>query len=159
MHSFHGRPTLEDANRAAPAFARIFKEMILVTHPAKPLPRAPKGTVVRKLALVLYEREIQNLFVIRRGVIRAEKAEGRITGIMSRKIVKASRESPRQYRGRHNILYRGSCNTLWLSAGQIRTFRPRRTCSFAGSTGKSDYLLLRVACNSDTTRIASTRRF
>ena len=54
---------MEEANSKAPAFARIFKEMIIVTRPDKPLPRAAKGTVVRPQALQLYGEEIQNLSV------------------------------------------------------------------------------------------------
>ncbi|KAG6840631.1 hypothetical protein C0991_005483 [Blastosporella zonata] len=55
-------PTVEEANKDAPSFSRIFKEMILVTSEAKPLPRAGKGTVMRKAALLLYEPEIVALF-------------------------------------------------------------------------------------------------
>ena len=56
-----GRPAVEEANRPAPAFARIFKEMILVTSPEKPLPRAGKGTIIRKQATQLYAEEINKL--------------------------------------------------------------------------------------------------
>ena len=52
---------MEEANHIAPAFARVFKEMIIVAHPEKPLPRAGKGTVIRKQALALYEQEINDL--------------------------------------------------------------------------------------------------
>ena len=55
------RSTVEEANRSAPAFGKIFKEMIIVTDPARPLPRAAKGTIVRKQALALYEKEINAL--------------------------------------------------------------------------------------------------
>ncbi|KAI0081390.1 acetyl-CoA synthetase-like protein [Panus rudis PR-1116 ss-1] len=55
-------PFVEEANKLAPTFARIFKEMILVTDPAKPLPRAGKGTVQRKLALQTYKDEIEQLY-------------------------------------------------------------------------------------------------
>ena len=58
------RPVIEEANRVAPAYARIFKEMIIVTGPAKPLPRAAKGTVVRPQALDAYAHEIDNLSVL-----------------------------------------------------------------------------------------------
>jgi hypothetical protein len=54
-------PAVEEANRTAPAFGRIFKEMILVTSPGKPLPRAAKGTVNRKAAILQYEEEIRIL--------------------------------------------------------------------------------------------------
>ncbi|EPQ57812.1 acetyl-CoA synthetase-like protein [Gloeophyllum trabeum ATCC 11539] len=54
-------PVVEEANRDAPAFSRLFKEMILVADPARPLPRAAKGTVQRKPTLALYEKEIDAL--------------------------------------------------------------------------------------------------
>ncbi|KAJ6457233.1 acetyl-CoA synthetase-like protein [Mycena sanguinolenta] len=46
----------------APAFAQIHKEMILVTHPTKPMIRAPKGTVIKKPTIALYQQEIENLY-------------------------------------------------------------------------------------------------
>jgi hypothetical protein len=52
---------VEEANKIAPAFSRIFKEMILVVDPKKPLPRVGKGTVARKAALALYNSEIDQL--------------------------------------------------------------------------------------------------
>ncbi|TFK51599.1 acetyl-CoA synthetase-like protein [Heliocybe sulcata] len=55
-------PVVEEANESAPAFSRIFKEMILVTSPWKPLVRAPKGTVMRKAILAEYAQEIENLY-------------------------------------------------------------------------------------------------
>ncbi|KAG6896169.1 putative NRPS-like protein biosynthetic cluster, partial [Termitomyces sp. T32_za158] len=53
---------IEEANKVAPAFSRIFKEMILVTSKGKPLPRTGKGTVMRKLALKAYDNEIEKLY-------------------------------------------------------------------------------------------------
>ena len=55
------RPIIEEANKVAPAFSKIFKEMILITSKNKPLPRAGKGTVMRKLAVMSYEQEIEAL--------------------------------------------------------------------------------------------------
>ncbi|KII90242.1 hypothetical protein PLICRDRAFT_40443 [Plicaturopsis crispa FD-325 SS-3] len=55
-------PIVEHANQDAPTFSRIFKEMIIVTTPGKPLPRTPKGTVQRKIALKEYESEITALY-------------------------------------------------------------------------------------------------
>ncbi|KIP12187.1 hypothetical protein PHLGIDRAFT_62555 [Phlebiopsis gigantea 11061_1 CR5-6] len=55
-------PTVDDANLSSPAFGRIYKEMIIVTYPAKPLPRSGKNTVVRKQALAFYAREINALY-------------------------------------------------------------------------------------------------
>ncbi|KAG6847104.1 hypothetical protein H0H93_010078, partial [Arthromyces matolae] len=55
-------PTIEEANTVAPAFSRIFKEMILFASKDKPLPRAGKGTVMRKAALNAYAQEISALY-------------------------------------------------------------------------------------------------
>ncbi|KAJ7318575.1 hypothetical protein DFH08DRAFT_1036386 [Mycena albidolilacea] len=44
-------PIIEEANENAPAFSRIFKEMILIASLDKPLPRAGKGTVQSKAAI------------------------------------------------------------------------------------------------------------
>ncbi|KAG2030446.1 hypothetical protein BDR03DRAFT_1017128 [Suillus americanus] len=54
-------PDVEEANNEAPAFSRIFKEMILVTRSDKPMPRAGKGTVMKKATVELYEVEIDAL--------------------------------------------------------------------------------------------------
>ncbi|KAH7928011.1 putative aminoadipate reductase [Leucogyrophana mollusca] len=55
-------PDVEEANREAPSFSRIFKEMILVTHPNKPMLRAGKGTVMKKATVNLYKDEIDALY-------------------------------------------------------------------------------------------------
>jgi hypothetical protein len=54
-------PAVEEANRSASAFGRIFKEMVLVARPDKPLPHTAKGTVDRKAAIALYDEEIRAL--------------------------------------------------------------------------------------------------
>ncbi|KAF8215633.1 hypothetical protein K438DRAFT_1799007 [Mycena galopus ATCC 62051] len=46
----------------APAFARIYKEMIIVTQPGKPMVRTTKGNVSKKATLVLYNEEIEHLY-------------------------------------------------------------------------------------------------
>ncbi|KAJ3731308.1 putative aminoadipate reductase [Lentinula guzmanii] len=53
---------IEEANRLVPAYSRIFKETILVSSFNKPLPRAAKGTILRKAAYQLYEKEIKQLY-------------------------------------------------------------------------------------------------
>ncbi|CAA7263092.1 unnamed protein product [Cyclocybe aegerita] len=55
-------PIIDEANKAGPAFSRIFKEMILLTSKDKPLPRSGKGTVMRKLAVKVYADEIEALY-------------------------------------------------------------------------------------------------
>ncbi|KAG6824420.1 hypothetical protein H0H92_006932 [Tricholoma furcatifolium] len=54
-------PVVEEANGVAPAFSRIFKDMIVLTSKEKPLPRSGKGTILRKAALALYKDEIDTL--------------------------------------------------------------------------------------------------
>jgi hypothetical protein len=58
------RPIVEEANSIAPAFSRIFKELILVADYKKPFLRAGKGTVMRKATLDLYAQEVEVLCVV-----------------------------------------------------------------------------------------------
>lgn len=55
------RHVVEEANDLAPTIAWLFKEMIVVTDPARPLPRAVKGTITRRQAYATYEKEIDRL--------------------------------------------------------------------------------------------------
>ncbi|KAJ6472842.1 putative aminoadipate reductase [Mycena vitilis] len=55
-------PVIEQANADAPAFSHIYKEMILITHPDKPMARTPKGTVNKKGTIASYEQEINELY-------------------------------------------------------------------------------------------------
>ncbi|KAJ3773057.1 putative aminoadipate reductase [Lentinula raphanica] len=55
-------PVVEEANRVSPAFSKIYKEMILLVKPGKPLPRVGKGTVAKKAAMALYEAEINEIY-------------------------------------------------------------------------------------------------
>ncbi|EKM50930.1 uncharacterized protein PHACADRAFT_199768 [Phanerochaete carnosa HHB-10118-sp] len=55
-------PWVEKANAEAPAFARIFQEMIIIANPKRPPPRAAKGTIIRKQAISLYDEEIRRLY-------------------------------------------------------------------------------------------------
>ncbi|KAH8107711.1 acetyl-CoA synthetase-like protein [Cristinia sonorae] len=57
-------PYVETANKLGPGFARIFKELIVVAHPSKPLPRASKNTIQKKLALSLYSQEINDVYSV-----------------------------------------------------------------------------------------------
>ena len=52
---------MEKANQDAPTFARILKDMIIVTHRDKPLPRVGKGSVARGGAVRMYQDEIEHL--------------------------------------------------------------------------------------------------
>ncbi|KAG0691850.1 putative aminoadipate reductase [Suillus ampliporus] len=64
-------PDVEEANQEAPAFSRIFKEMVLVTRSEKPMLRAGKGTVTKKATVKLYEEEINALYEKVEGSTRA----------------------------------------------------------------------------------------
>jgi long-subunit acyl-CoA synthetase (AMP-forming) len=66
--------TVSQANAAAPAFGRVYKEMILVTNPNKPLPRAAKGTINRKAAIKAYEQEIDAMYILFIDLIRDQYA-------------------------------------------------------------------------------------
>ncbi|KAF8956587.1 acetyl-CoA synthetase-like protein [Flammula alnicola] len=65
-------PIVEEANKVAPAFSRIFKEMILIASRDKPLPRAGKGTVMRKAALLAYQTEIDDIYAKVDATVKAE---------------------------------------------------------------------------------------
>lgn len=56
-------PTIETANATSPAHARIMsKDFVTFATADKPLPRAGKGTVQRKMAVKLYEEELNSLY-------------------------------------------------------------------------------------------------
>ncbi|USW56801.1 Putative AMP-dependent synthetase/ligase, fatty acyl-coenzyme A reductase, NAD-binding protein [Septoria linicola] len=55
-------PHVRKVNANVPAYARIVKDMILVTEPRKPLARAGKGTVQRQASTALYEKELNELY-------------------------------------------------------------------------------------------------
>ncbi|KXN91379.1 Long-chain-fatty-acid--CoA ligase [Leucoagaricus sp. SymC.cos] len=56
-------PRIGEANKVVPKYSRLFKDMMLITTHDKPLPRAAKGTVIRKQALQAYMREIETTYV------------------------------------------------------------------------------------------------
>ncbi|KAI0051407.1 acetyl-CoA synthetase-like protein [Auriscalpium vulgare] len=55
--------SVEKANSTSPSHSQIWKEMILVTTPGKDLPRTDKGSVKRKMAIDLYAKEIDDLYL------------------------------------------------------------------------------------------------
>ncbi|QSZ36628.1 hypothetical protein DSL72_006509 [Monilinia vaccinii-corymbosi] len=56
-------PEIQSANASCPAHARIMsKDFVTFARADKPLPRAGKGTVQRKMALKLYEEELNSLY-------------------------------------------------------------------------------------------------
>ncbi|KAA1469655.1 acetyl-CoA synthetase-like protein [Dentipellis sp. KUC8613] len=55
--------SVEKANAVNPSHSQIWKEMLLVTSPGKDVPRTDKGSVKRKLAIELYAREIDDLYL------------------------------------------------------------------------------------------------
>ncbi|TAQ84281.1 hypothetical protein B7494_g7399 [Chlorociboria aeruginascens] len=55
-------PSILEANRGCPAHGRILKGFVMLTDPAKPLPRAGKDTVQRHAVFKLYEAEWKALY-------------------------------------------------------------------------------------------------
>ncbi|KAH0586710.1 hypothetical protein H2248_007926 [Termitomyces sp. 'cryptogamus'] len=49
------RPIIEEASNIAPAFSRIYKEMVLIPSDQNPLPHTEKGPLVCKVALDVYK--------------------------------------------------------------------------------------------------------
>ena len=54
-------PTVVEANKDCPAHGRVMKDFIMLTDPARPLPRAAKDTVQRSAVFQLYEHEFQSI--------------------------------------------------------------------------------------------------
>ncbi|KAF4573440.1 putative PKS/NRPS-like protein biosynthetic cluster [Pleurotus pulmonarius] len=55
-------PSVEKLNEFAPTHSRLFKEMIIVTNPSKPLEYTPKGTPRRQVCLAAYAAEVDALY-------------------------------------------------------------------------------------------------
>ncbi|KAH8114785.1 acetyl-CoA synthetase-like protein [Phellopilus nigrolimitatus] len=55
-------PYVEQATAFAPTHSRIFKEMIIVTDPAKPFEYTPKGNPRRHVSVALYSAEIDAVY-------------------------------------------------------------------------------------------------
>ncbi|EJC99743.1 acetyl-CoA synthetase-like protein [Fomitiporia mediterranea MF3/22] len=55
-------PSIERANEIAPSYARIYKEMVLVTSPGKPFTYTVKGIVRRQEATTNYKEEIDAMY-------------------------------------------------------------------------------------------------
>ncbi|KAJ8116427.1 hypothetical protein ONZ43_g4443 [Nemania bipapillata] len=55
-------PKIDEANKTAPAFGRVPRELIIFTTPEKPFSRAGKLTIQRRLSIDAYEAEIENLY-------------------------------------------------------------------------------------------------
>jgi hypothetical protein len=55
-------PTMEEVNNYAPAHSRIFREMIIVTPPDKPLELTAKGTARRQACLNAFKDEIEAVY-------------------------------------------------------------------------------------------------
>jgi hypothetical protein len=55
------RPTIVEANEIAPAYSKLYKEVILATSPQKPVAYGSKGDILRKATLAQYFEEIDAL--------------------------------------------------------------------------------------------------
>lgn len=55
-------PSVEAANKISPTHGRIHRHMVMFTSAEKPMLKAGKGTVQRKLTVELYEKELASLY-------------------------------------------------------------------------------------------------
>lgn len=55
-------PTIESANAASPAYGKVWKSKIAIGARDKPFMRAPKGSIVRRQTVDIYEAEIEALY-------------------------------------------------------------------------------------------------
>jgi thioester reductase-like protein len=55
-------PLVQEANRIAPAFAKVPKSLVLFTTPGKPFLRAGKGTVQRQNTVKAYSNELSEIY-------------------------------------------------------------------------------------------------
>jgi thioester reductase-like protein len=55
-------PSIDEANKTAPKFGRVPKELVLFATEEKPFLRASKGTIQRQLTIMAYDAEIDNTY-------------------------------------------------------------------------------------------------
>ncbi|RYO89870.1 hypothetical protein DL766_010401 [Monosporascus sp. MC13-8B] len=66
-------PLVDQANKNAPKFGQVPKELLLIAKPSKPFLRAAKGTVQRRLTLAQYDSEIDQLYNdVEKGLLTSE---------------------------------------------------------------------------------------
>ena len=56
-------PTIERANSHGPAHGRVYKGLVILTDPEKPMRRTPKGNVIRHATYQQYAQEIEALYM------------------------------------------------------------------------------------------------
>lgn len=56
-------PTIEEANRICPVYAKIIPEHVLFVQSEKPMARSGKGTVQRRETMQRYEKELSEILV------------------------------------------------------------------------------------------------
>lgn len=58
---FRRRPYIEKGNKVLQSYARVRKEMVIITSINKPMLRTSKGNVKRAGTLAIYSEEIEKL--------------------------------------------------------------------------------------------------
>lgn len=56
-------PAIQDANAQIPPYGRVARSMLIITDPARPFVRTPKGSVIRRLTESEYESEINDKYM------------------------------------------------------------------------------------------------
>jgi acyl-coenzyme A synthetase/AMP-(fatty) acid ligase len=59
------RPFIEQANRVCPSYDRLSSDLVVITAPDRPLPRAAKGTIQRAQSYALYKLDLDSLYSCR----------------------------------------------------------------------------------------------
>ncbi|KAJ7607406.1 hypothetical protein FB45DRAFT_948237 [Roridomyces roridus] len=161
-------PTIEQANRYAPTHSRMFKEMILVADPSRPVELTAKGTLRRKVVVDMYEEEIRALYEV---VDKSSQAHltapetldfASIIEFVRRVVGEVMLKKP----GDEEDLFQHGCDSLqatWIRNSLLHAFRHSKRVDMKFVPGNFIYAYPTVRLLADLfTRLAfgfKTRRF
>ncbi|TCD63425.1 putative NRPS-like protein biosynthetic cluster [Steccherinum ochraceum] len=121
-------PTFERMNEYAPKHSRVFKEMILVASPAKPLKYTPKGTPRRPVILSDYDTEINALYETLETAVQPHAPK--ITGWTETSVTRFIRETVEEIMhasiGDRDDIFQHGCDSLqatWIRNKALRALR------------------------------------
>ncbi|PBK69900.1 hypothetical protein ARMSODRAFT_974971 [Armillaria solidipes] len=122
------RPTVKKINQFAPQHSRLFKEMIIVTKPGRPLTYTAKNTVRRQAALNDYSAEIETLYKTvedstRAGILPPLEWDGTSTQEFVRNVVLQT--LPRPIPDNADLFQHGcdSLQAIWIRNTLFRALR------------------------------------
>lgn len=106
-------PTVCEANKIAPAYAKIPKSLICFASSKKPFLRASKGTVRRKVTVKAYTQELEDLYssqgagVLTEGLTMTDSATPEAIKTFIREIYHQALDDARDLRDDENVFQRG----------------------------------------------------